>query len=854
MAKSHGLEGRAVADLRTPTEFAFTRSLLKNVKLHNRGKETRFPNIQSLRKEEQGKALGSLSILGSDVHSLPDEVIKELVAASVDLLAEESRNPDVQLMRTGAVSAAFSSIELPPRGFSDQNVTTKAFRAWKDVCLTADQSDPHVVDALGNWFDTVGQDGYLCDPAVFLEIQAECYQNEKIDSHIRSRMLDTLEYIASWHMEQRYFDAITQKLKSQAHENYAGAARYLEILREIYHRSASQSYDPNVAKGLRATLDEFIQSSRGKALLQLRARGVRDELSATSFHFSPEDRDAVPFRFDDQRFCFHKEGRLYVTEAEEYEKVALLVNVFNEASDRSEEGVGELLTKLDSALKGGASGYTFSSRDGRLLAKIRQTDPMAYVRKQLAGIRAHPFSLADVSPILGSATSHESVNDVQNFEFLMRPSTRRIVREEFGVSVEKLDPMEKYYFFKFIEKLDLLDSQELFRFLNAYGKDGIRALLVAEHDPQFASEIVWTGNLLLEGVITEGDPFFKEILAAYCRVLDGVNVAREVYRERVGKEMSEDEYERVGAILRQRATSILQKAVRGILGDTETMPDGTEEVKVEEIRKNLQQVEAQVVVFTCMLRALDLDPTSLKGTELQEIPGGTLRGLFKAQMEMLAIQEKQYRGRSGYSNDLVDALNAALSDAMANPDTRFFVYNLPFTTNDPLPRVGGFFRLDTRGEGEKKHLHLASVMLDPALEGGKIVEGILQKTLVKESESLPIIAECDPRSGITQKYIEWGFVATSTDVELGLTIFNIEWDSKRNAKLETVAAKVPQARIIDRAEKGAVSPRSTYYSGEEPPKFQEFFDKGYVMTRFFSRKSKGGAEKYYAAFELPPEE
>lgn len=495
------------------------------------------------------------------------------------------------------------------------------------------------------------------------------------------------------------------------------------------------------------------------------------------------------------------------------------------------------------------------------LLETRHEDELGFVKQAHHDSRGHSaediaaeyckFPLEPKNASVGHSNSSLTREDVRSIELAYR--NEGAILDAFGdLNLSQRPLLEQVYFLRYLRPLNILAVHETQRFLRAYGTDGLRAFLAAHDDQDFAHELIRNGNLLLEGVMTDGDPFFKEILAAYCRVLDAADIARDVYRNRWGKEMSEEEFERVGAGLRERATLVLKKAVRGIVDDTDKRPDGTEEVPVERIRKELGQIEIDIVATTAIARELKLDPAAARGSSAGFIPGPTLKGMVG---KALDIQEAQYEKRPPSFRKTV---SEALQKAFENPDTEFFTIQVPPDSAKPNEKdLAGLFRLDTikSDAGKVEHLHFASMLVNPKYTGARMMTNHAREALAARAQKTLIKAECFPKGAdITHEYLEWGFVATGVTGALNMDLLQIEWDTARNRLLESTAVKMPKEEIIRRA--GAVSPKKKsigirYGAHDAEPDFGTLFEPGFILTRYF-KSSLGGKTRYYTVFEKDP--
>lgn len=774
-----------------------------------------------------------------------DKTEKLLQRIKTDLASGEQKRVRAGI---GALASLAGRDQIPWHATSDvlydeahlsPDAPSQYAQAYREIFEVARRvKNPKYIEGLREIANIIEQNPQMMHPRHILDIAQDYYSDSSIAEYLRQGIIGSLGYAMRFFGESDYEEEIARRLNFKDKKSFGETAKFLELVPALYNVGDEYTYSDGenvVIDRVRNALAHAVQKREGSYLLHVRARLLLAQMDGRDHIDSGHDRR--PFRFSGQQYGWHLRDGFHIAPIKDTERLDTLIGKL----DRLERKITPPQHLVDAAIARGEREVMWQPDQ-----KIMRERTLLYRE-----IASHFTSKLMASDIF-TGGKHPSDDDMRDYEYLLSRPTRETIETEFGFAISDLTPPEQFAFLSFIKTEDALGIENVQRFARAYGKDGLRAFLVMEHDRAFAHELIWNGNLLLEGVMTDGDPFFKEILAAYCRVLDAADIARDVYRNRWGKEMSEEEFEKVGAGLRERATLVLKKAVRGILGDTDKRPGGTEEVPTERIRKELERIETDIVATTVMARELKLDPATARGSSAGFIPSSALKGMVG---KALAIQEAQYEKRPPSFRKTV---SEALQKAFENPDTEFFTIQVPPDSAKLGEKdLAGLFRLDTvrNKAGEVDHLHFASMLLNPKYAGARMMANHAREALAERAQKTLIRAECFPKGAdITHEYLEWGFVATGVTGALNMDLLQIEWDTARNRLLESTAVKMPKEEIIRRA--GAVSPKKRsigirYGAHDAEPDFGTLFEPGFILTRYF-KSSLGGKTRYYTVFEKDP--
>jgi hypothetical protein len=119
----------------------------------------------------------------------------------------------------------------------------------------------------------------------------------------------------------------------------------------------------------------------------------------------------------------------------------------------------------------------------------------------------------------------------------------------------------------------------------------------------------------------------------------------------------------------------------------------------------------------------------------------------------------------------------------------------------------------------------------------------MEQSLINESENgkVPIFADCDPKAGITKKYIEFGFVAYDIYELEGVESFSIDLDKSLNNKL--VSKSWTQQEVVSKAVQSGSGDDIKIFANNSPD--FSLLKNNYLLTHYFI----GTDKKTYTVFE-----
>jgi transposase-like protein len=254
------------------------------------------------------------------------------------------------------------------------------------------------------------------------------------------------------------------------------------------------------------------------------------------------------------------------------------------------------------------------------------------------------------------------------------------------------------------------------------------------------------------------------------------------------------------------------------------------------LREQLDIFEADIRAFSALSKNAGLEKLLEKPLErintlsLSEQDKDTMRSQLNTNyaLEYPGAEDKEFR--EGVAN--------SFEDSLVNPETEFFVLR-------DQDRIVSFYRydkkIDANGEGI---LYFGSFNSNPLYKGAS---GNLPEATDKEklSQTDRMFAHCDPKSDISKKYIESGFIGTQLVDAWGKPSFEI-WQSSDSADV-LKTKKMSVKELIAMADQTQLKDQDYFVREIEPDDPFYELDEGlaFLLTRYFTHDGKT-----YAAFEV----
>ena len=434
--------------------------------------------------------------------------------------------------------------------------------------------------------------------------------------------------------------------------------------------------------------------------------------------------------------------------------------------------------------------------------------------------------------VMDAGTPIESVLDTTTnispellHEYLktLRTDVRVIIEEDFSVTLSDLSIREQIALISFLKGVPVKDAKEVQKFTSKYGVLGIQAFLTLEQlGPDYGWEIV---NRAMAASITGRENTVKKIFTEVVE-MEKMSLDAEKY---LSKNFGSKETQAIHQVIndiRIRSADLLKTLLAKSL---ETPED--ERLLAENIEKGSQNNVLFISAFKTLKLRGELRLDEIRDTSFESLTSATLTEEDKERMLKILKQSWKAQG-----TEFVDSVSESLESALRSTGTRFYVLRHKGV-------IVGFNRFDDKSFEKEPHLYFGSFNTDASYGNGKLGEVLYEESLAAEvSKNIPIRANCNPLSPITQKYIESGFVATSLEDYAGVPSFSITLDTEKNQSFKSKTWTTEQVvRAVLHQNTENVLAFSVSRTEEIP---FEKVNKGYVLTRYFKQGSR-----FYVVFE-----
>lgn len=235
--------------------------------------------------------------------------------------------------------------------------------------------------------------------------------------------------------------------------------------------------------------------------------------------------------------------------------------------------------------------------------------------------------------------------------------------------------------------------------------------------------------------------------------------------------------------LTNRAEKILENA-------TTLLSNGITTVESQQVIQQLEKIKTDNIAYVAFFRHLKANAEAqgkrvnfreLVGVWYNATPASELEFDGLRVKEMVEIYKKNY-SEPAYNKEFRDYLVDNLFPGIYPTDYNAMYDSFYFIEKEnqiiSFARFLNNTRIDQEGKLHVDSIHFGAFNTNPDFSGGLIGDEMLRQALSDESAlGVPIIAECDPRTFISEKYIEMGFTATGEFEFKGVKSLNILLES-----------------------------------------------------------------------------
>ncbi len=701
MAHENFLEeasGREIPD-RTGEGVELPRNLISLIE--SKDEEKINETIQNLTDEELE---GLMSVLPQvpQRHQLSQESVDLLVERNLQTLERSSEGGKIDFdMVVKITQGLMINTDLTRLNPNDESIGDKAFRAN----LKLYEKYPNGAGAIENIF---GQNHFV-RPDILIDETAQAVGRYGASKFLRQDLMSSLQYLHAF-SGGAYDSAIERNLDFKNPDNYSKTANFIEFLKRLYFISADTSFSEKEAPRLRQLLNEAVEKQQGSYLLNVRAKEVYSAMENGDWG---SDQDHLPVLITGDRYAFHLDDVLYISEPSDRKKLEDLVGRISELS----EDIDKILRKSGQI----SMGYPLMQERSSLYSEIYSTMRVARV-EDLA--------------VFGEANEE----DLASYAYLLRKPTRERVEKDFGIKISEMSLSEQFQFLNFIKTKEAKHIPPVQNFVSRYGKTGFRTFLSLEYGREFGDSIVELGEKLPQDQA-------ERIFIKYSELVDAAESAGSYVREHYGKDANEATISSIQDNLMRRGRDLLSGFA------TRLNSAGAETVTAEELEKELELTRADASLFAASFREFSQngetpDFSEIKGVSFEsEVSGGELSPADVDRMKEL--YKINYILYPKFQKMLIERFDSVVRD----PANRFYILRYEGV-------IEGFYRL---GITESDTTYFGAFNMNPRYRGSGIGEALMQKSLDVVAKDSVIEASCTATEAIASNYVERGFVGTGAE-------------------------------------------------------------------------------------------
>ena len=154
-----------------------------------------------------------------------------------------------------------------------------------------------------------------------------------------------------------------------------------------------------------------------------------------------------------------------------------------------------------------------------------------------------------------------------------------------------------------------------------------------------------------------------------------------------------------------------------------------------------------------------------------------------------------------------------------------------------------FDEMENAQDGRERR-YFGSFNVDPDFGNGRMGDVMIEQTVLQEAKDAILEADCNPKTSVSGRYIEVGFIANNLYELEGVPSLRIVLDPKLNEYAQ--AKKLSEDEVAARAEAGTEQDGVLYRTSDGSTNL-DLIKQGYSLTRYLRR-----GDHFCCAFEKLP--
>lgn len=392
--------------------------------------------------------------------------------------------------------------------------------------------------------------------------------------------------------------------------------------------------------------------------------------------------------------------------------------------------------------------------------------------------------------------------------------------QKTGVHFNNLSFREQGQLLFFMNRADAATKEHAVDFVRQFGESGFRTFLALEYDSSLGEPLL---------AFAHAHP--KEatrVFAQFGALADTAEDARQFLEQEfgIGDAEARAAANAVTDQMLRRAKDLLARAVH------------TADADLGILQRELGETNTAALTFSAAFRALR-EQGALSLDNLPETASLSLVVESGAEAEEDAgVRERMaalYRkGHAHEPEAFVDKLIRQNEEKLGNPASRFVLLR----HHDSLI---GMLRFDERlnASGAPRSLYAGGFNIDRDYGNGKLGEAMFEAAFANMRRlGLPIEGHSDPAAAISQRYLDWGFVADRVDLgELSGARWHLTMDGAKHWQSKDLSEEA----LLAQADQQNTDPIRVVSMSAPPTEIPA----GSVLTRIIRK-----GDRYYAVFEF----
>jgi len=662
------------------------------------------------------------------------------------------------------------------------------------------RTHPELAYELHELENDIGNNPQMIGPSQHIEVAADMVWDPRLPQPLRDELTRGLGYaLRFFDNRSLYQQEIAGRLDFDHPAHFSSTAHFLECLRDVYNSGGEYSDAARevVGRRLRTSLEQVIEQKKGSYLLQMRARQLADGFNGKDYLWA--ERDKIPVQLTKGRYGFAKEDGLYLAPSEKAADIERAIQSLRDADEVMRHAVEQGET-------------TFYRSDPRMRAMDK-----AY--EQFNALADHKLGTEDLA--LPSDQKQNEAEELHDYEYMLSKPIRSIIKEDFGADITHLSLREQFRFLNFLKTVDFKQANNVQEFTKSFGDDGLRTFLVTADDEQLRSNV-------FEFAESTPKEEARKVFEAYGKLVSGIDSVGDYLREQFGHTGGEATKEVVERMLGR---------ARGLLAHAYEHKDSP-----DQLADLIDAANTENALFLETFRTLRTEGTlSLEDAKdidltIADREHSPLSDVDRLKME--SIIRKNYADPS-LPLEFRDSVIQGTLDAFDKEDTRWHVLRyrgVPVAYNrfdDMQPAVDG-----------RERRYFGSFNVDPTFGNGRMGDVMIEQTVLQEARDAILEADCNPKTSVSGRYIEVGFIANDLYDLAGVPSFHIVLDTKMNEQSQ--AKMITEEDLVARTEAGAEQDGVLYRTSDGSSNL-DLLKQGYVLTRYLRR-----GDHFCCAFEKLP--